>query len=556
MILRAVVERKRGWLGWSVLLWGAATELHPTAAPLLGLIALALAFTWRDLRGRDLMWAAVALIALFGPTALWELVSHGYDLQGAQRLSQGRAVFDTWALTYLIALVQPATANAYGVTSAYVAIGRGVAFLGAINEALVIAGQLWLIATLATPWVRARDTRTGLRAGLADARWRVALCLALWEALPLVFMLRHSRPVEPHYLLVLLPAVYLSIGAALAWAADWLCDALVRRSQPPKFAHRLALGALVALVGAVSLTQTVGVVGELATIHSGRFDALTLPLHYGTPLASERSALAALQDAARQTHATVAIASTRVQQEPLGYLNATNPASAAATDYISDGCLALPAVDAHAPMVTLAVPDTTASRLLPRILGARSMSVVSVQGGNPYALYAIQPGATLAGEQPIAAPPAGSQPRPVAYAYTHASTDAYALTIRWTGAPMIPARPSNAVSYWYGATPNATSIADFTFVAQALDAQSQPVGAPLTAACARLAWSQGMSVVSSAPVPTALATSGRIASWRVTVRMAPATAIRPRLGPFALETGAIAFGPTTTLGTPATFVAP
>ncbi len=559
VILLAVVERRHGWLGWSVLLWGVATALHPTAAPLLGLIAVALAFTWRDLRRRDLAWAAVALVALFGPTALWEALSHGYDLVGAQHFSQGHTVFDTWALTYLLQLMQPATAQAYGASSFYVAIGRGVAVLGAVIAALLIAAQVWLVATLAAPWLRRAGAGwvAPARTALADARWRVALLLALWEALPLTFMLRHSRSVEPHYLLVLLPAAYLTIGAALAWASLWLPRALARRLQmQPRRLALIALVALVAMVGSVSATQTVGVVGELATIHSGAFDALTLPLHYGTPLSSEQAALAALQTATRGLHANAAIASTRVQQEPLGYLNATSAASRAATDYISEGCLALPAASARAPLVTLATPGSTAAQLLPQIQGARPIGSIAVQGGAPYLLYAIAPGASGGGERAIATPASSGAPQPAAYVYTSASSAGAALTIRWVGAPTLQANQSTAVSYWYGADPRTAPIAEYTFSAQPLNAQGQPIGAPLTTVCARLAWSQQLSVITTMRVPTALATGGQVVSWRVSAQMAPAEAIRPTLGPLALETGAITFGPQRPLGQPVTFAVP
>ena len=562
VILSAVVERRRGWLGWSLLLCGVAIELHPTAAPLLGLIAVALAFTWRELRRRDLLWAAAAIVALVGPTLLWEALSHGYDLTGASRFSQGRAVFDTWALTYLLQLIQPAPAGAYGPASAYLSAGRGVAWLGVVMEVVLIASQLWLVATLAAPWARARtDVRTnvrtafrvGLRAALGEARWRLALCLALWEALPLALMLRHSRPVEPHYLLVILPAIYLCLGAALAWATDWLQsrlrDWLAARAQPAAHARMVALAALVALIMLISAGQTVGVAAELATIHAGQFEGLTLPLHYGAPLASERAALAATQALARQLHATVAIAATRVEQEPLGYLNATNPASAAATDYISDGCLAIPAASAKQPLVTLVVPGSTAAQLLPQVQGARLVESIAMQGGQPYQLYVIAPGASLTGETPIAAATASAQTQPAAYGITHTSGSGSALAIRWVGAPTLASDPATAVSYWYGADPRTTTpIADYTFSAQPLGATSQPLSQPLTTDCARLAWSPGLSVITTTRLPAHQSLGAPVTGWQVAAYVAPAVALRPTLGLLALETGSITFGPARSLG--------
>lgn len=556
VMLRAVVERRRGWLGWAVLLCGVAIELHPTAAPLLGLIVVGLTFTWRHLRRRDLLWTAAAIVALVGPTILWEALSHGYDMAGAARFSQGRAVIDTWALTYLLQLIQPAPAGAYGPASAYVSIGRGIAFLGAVLEVALIGAQLWLIATLAAPWARTRAATAGLRAALADARWRFAMCLALWEALPLALMLRHTRPVEPHYVLVILPAMYLSIGAAAAWVAEWLPGWLAHRPQPLPSARMVVLLAVVALVVLTSAGQTVGVAAELGAIHSGQFDGLTLPLHYGTPLASERAALAATQAAAQRLGGAVAIASTRVEQEPLGYLNATDPSSAAATDYISDGCLVVPSADARQPLVTLVVPGSTAARMLPQMQGAGLIASIPVQGGQPYQVYAIDPGASLRGETPISGQ-SGGETRPAAATIIQSSDQGEALAIRWVGAPALANARASDVAYWYGADPRAkTPIADDTFTAQPLDAAGRPIGAPLTAACARLAWAPGMDVITAMRLPASPSANTQIANWRVAARVAPALALRPMFGPLPLETGAITFGPPRSLGPASAFSNP
>ena len=560
VILLAVIEHRRGWLGWSVLLWGVAAQLHPTAAPLLALIGGAALLTWRELRWRDAAWAAAAFVGLFGPTVLWEIVSHGADLQAARHFSQGHAVFDTWALTYLVQLMQPAPANWFGAGTSYSPMGRALAPLGSLLEGLLIAAQVWLVGVIAWPWLRRDVSSLSVRPWMSDARWLFALTLALWEALPLVFMLRHTRPVEPHYLLVLLPGAYLAIGASLAWASFWLQRIL---PQPPRLllatplrATPGAIALAVALL-AIGAAQTVGVSSEIATIHSGAFNGLELPLHYGTPLSSERDALAATQTAARRLHATIAIASTRVQQEPLGYLNATG-SGAAATDYISDGCVALPAANAQASLVTLAVPSSAAAQLLPSVSGARLLQAISVRGGKPYLLYDIAPGASLKGEQAIAASPRGapsSQPHPAAFTYTDTTSAGRALTLRWVGSPTLRSDAATSVSYWYGSDPRATPIADYTFTLQPLDAQGQPLGAPLTTTCSRLGWSSQLSVVTTTALPARLLTGAHVASWRISAQMEPATATRPTLGPLALESGDITFGPAQPLGAPVTVAA-
>ncbi len=566
VIALAVVERRRGWLGWSVLLWGIATELHPTAAPLLGLIALALALTWREMRRRDIFWAAAASLALIGPTLLWELASHGADLRGVERFTQGHATLDTKALSYLVQLIQPAPPTWYGSGSTYVAVGQALTPLGWLLAALLVAAEVWLLWSLLAPWLRrgfsTLRTRAGLRdpltGALADAHWRLILTLTLWQALPLLFMLRHSRPIELHYLLVVLPGVYLSFGGFLAWARGWPLVALARRIPSLAISPSSLSIALLAIVFTLTGAQTFGVATELATIHSGAFDGLTTPLHYGVPLASQQNALAQTQAAAQRfSGASVAIASTSVQQESLGYLSATSTAGAPATTYVSENCVVLPAANATGPLVTLALPKTAAARLLPDVTNARTLGAIPVQGDTPYQLYAISPGARIADERTIATPAASTTlPRPVAYAYAASAQAGLALTIRWIGAPALATGRPNAVRYWYGATPHDATIANYTFTYQPLNAHGAAIGAPLTTTCAQLAWSQTLSLVTLTTLPAALRTNPAMAAWRVTAVVAPATAMRPNLGQLALESGAITFGPPRPLIPASTFAAP
>jgi hypothetical protein len=161
-----------------------------------------------------------------------------------------------------------------------------------------------------------------------------------------------------------------------------------------------------------------------------------------------------------------------------------------------------------------------------------------------------------ADERPITATAQRAAPQPTAYTYTQASSAGAALTIRWVGAPTNYKAPAHAVSYWYGADPRSAPIADYTFTAQPLGAQGQPLGAPLTSVCSRFAWSPALSLVITMPLPARLTSGAAVAAWRVSAQMAPAVATRPTLGPLPLETGAITFGPAQALGNPVTFAAP
>ncbi len=550
--LLGLVERRRGWLGWSILLWGVATELHPTAAPLITLIALALIVSWRDLRRRDVLWAGAAAGALILPSIIWEITSHGADLAGAQRFAGGKPVVDTIALTYLANMVSPAPSNWLGAASSYTGMGESLGWLGSLMRALLIAAQAWLVGVIAWPWLAQRVKRTFAGRLPLDSQWRFTVCLALWEVAPLLLMLRHTRAIVPHYVLVVLPAVYIGMGGVIAWLAMRIQEVMGRRSALVSSPRWLPTATLLALTVALSLGQTVGVISELATIHSGTFDGLALPLHYGTPLASESDALAAAQTAAKRLHATLSIASTRVQQEPLGYLNATAANNLPASDYISAGCVAMPSTYASASQVALVVPGSTAASLLPQMSGVTQINRIPVQGGQPYLLYDVQPSAALADNHAIVTDITAG-PRPADYAYVRLAGVGEALAIRWIGTPPMKEAGDSAVRYWYGADPRGGALANYTVTAQALDATGRPLGMPLHSSCDRVAWTSQMSLITTLPLASSLAQGSQVSAWRVSLQMAQAKATRPIIGPIVLETGAITFGPTQTISAPVTF---
>ncbi|HEX8982744.1 MAG TPA: hypothetical protein VF792_08245, partial [Ktedonobacterales bacterium] len=456
------------------------------------------------------------------------------------------------ALTYLANMVSPAPSNWLGATSSYTSMGESLGWLGALMRALLIATQIWFVGIIAWPWLaqRVRGTSTG-RLPL-DNKWRFTVCLALWEVAPLLLMVRHTRAIVPHYVLVTLPAVYIGMGAVIAWLAMRLKEFIERSTVVASYPRWLPTATLLALTVALSIGQTVGVINELATIHSGSFDGLALPLHYGTPLASESDALALAQSAAKRLHATLSIASTRVQQEPLGYLNTTDTNDLPAIDYISAGCVAMPSADAGASQVTLVVPGSTAASLLPQMSGVTQVDRIPVQGGKPYLLYDIQPSAALPNSQPIV-PVARQGPQPANYAYVRLAGAGEALAIRWSGTPPLHVTNGNGVRYWYGADPRGGALANYTATAQALDAAGRPLGSPLHSSCDRLAWNSQVSLITTFPLASSVMQGGQIAAWRVSLQMAQAKATRPSIGPLLMETGAITFGPTQTISAPITF---
>lgn len=535
-LLAGLVERRVGWLGWAALFWGVCFQLHPTAGALLAPFALAVVLARGAIRRRDLGWAALALAALFGPLLLWELASHGQDLAQYVSLGTRHPVTDTIALSLYGAIIAPAAPVAYGASSSYVATGRALVWLGGILQALAAVSVVWLASAL-YHWRSGRVTWSSLRSQLrslsATPRWRLAATLLMWQALPILLLIRHTAKVQEHYLLVLLPVIYLTIGLWAATASRWL-QARVR----PAHARWLPI-ALVGITLALALAQTVGVATELATIHGGAYDGVAIATHYGIPLSSEQATLAAAERLAARENATLAIASTRVQQEPYGYLTQTGEAPAA-TVYISDGCLIVPAAGSAHSLVTLALPDTLAARALPTLTGARADVTLHAQGSAPLTLYQLAPGAAPKGEITLATATSATTPRLAGYSLTQDSSGARALILRWSGAPPFSQPARQRATYWFGAASSGPVVVSYTIAAQPLDAHGRPAGAPVTATCGRLAWPPDMDVLAWLPLKDS---ASGVAAWRVTMSAGPLVALRPTFGPLPLETGAVNFAP-------------
>jgi hypothetical protein len=283
-LCRGVVDHQPRWLGWNVLLWGIAVQLHPTAAPLALLTILGALLTRRALGRRDLLAATLALAVLFLPSALWELVSGGSDLTRLGASASGRSILDWAAIQMLFGLLQPASRDNLGDASLYASAYPAIAALPIVMALLAFASTIWIVAVVVRPFVpgllaypqrsveaaipagrRLKSRLNGLRPqsppartriqnpfgsahesadallrvsrhdssregdifaiALADPQWRFRALLALWALAPLVVMLRHSQRVYPHYLLVSLPAAFLILGLFLAWMANKIADA-------------------------------------------------------------------------------------------------------------------------------------------------------------------------------------------------------------------------------------------------------------------------------------------------------------------------------------------
>lgn len=550
-LCRGVLDRRAGWLGWNVLLWGIAVQLHPSAAPLLGVTLAAVALARRTLRPRDAFWCGLALVGLFLPTLIWERASGGVDLSLYGTYAQQPALYNADALGYLLSMLGPQGPLLYGAHTVYAHAYWVIAWLTGWLDVLFVVSAAWVVYKLLGAAREALRLRRAPSGG-----WRFLLLLALWQLAPLVAMVKHPYPIHEHYLLAVLPAPYLLMGAFLGDVVRHLPGLLARLSERfPRVHVKPLTGSFadsVLIVAALTLgtAQTYGAAAQLATLERGRFDGMLNHAysHYGITLESQKTALTIAHLAARTHGASLFVATTDLHQESLGYLVDTGYGPA--TVYDATTCLVVPSAG-YRPAVVLGTPPLDSLGLLQRLPGTRLLDTVPVQGAPALPLYLVPAGARLAAELPVDTSVSGGV-RLMGYSIAQNPQGGISVALHWTGAPSDPTDWADQPDYWYGADPSGESaaIASYSFSAQPVDANGRPMGAPITSACPTLSWNAGDDVYSWLMLPHSLTqqiAQQPVAGWRVSVQRQLIGVMRPHVGPFTLETGDVYLAPSQTI---------
>jgi hypothetical protein len=220
-VLAGVVGKRRSWLAWALPLLGILIQMHPVTASFLGLIVIGWLLAPETVRVRDLAIGGVVTLALYIPTIIFEAMTGFADLPILLRTAKLHAsitatVFhrflDINSLVYL-----PAWADS--------PIYRG---LNIAWEALVVCGMLYLALRVIVPSVSAirrslgatnwRERVVGVLGWMrtdAQARWRTDLILLLWPSLIMLVQIRHTTPIEIHYLIATFPAQFIAVAILL-----------------------------------------------------------------------------------------------------------------------------------------------------------------------------------------------------------------------------------------------------------------------------------------------------------------------------------------------------
>ncbi len=402
-LFRGVVERRKGWLFPALLLLGILFQLHETTIILFVPLLVALLLAPGTVRWRDLALGIGSLFLIFFTYLLWEFSTKFADLSAILQMSKSRAQFDNQALTYYQLFLSPYAHVPTNMHTLLYALVPLLKWSGLIMPLLVAGGFAAAVLSIVVsrpawesshvqkhkptqddtgvPSLHPSGSNTFRTIWIAfrshPRRCGLALLL-VWQVVPILILSRHSVPVYPYYLLMLMPGPFILIGLFLSWIVDWL-------RQFGRQWSMLQYG-VYAVACFVIIAQSAGTTASLLDQVSGN------NLHgytYNT-LNSLQNALAEADHVARQRHLNhVYITTNQFTQVALRYL--AEQVQTPTTLFDASRCLVLPN-PADGPAVLLVGPyDKLTSVLLGQFATSTLIDRPERLGGAPFQLFIVKP---------------------------------------------------------------------------------------------------------------------------------------------------------------------
>ncbi|HEX8727821.1 MAG TPA: hypothetical protein VF739_04320, partial [Ktedonobacterales bacterium] len=409
-----VVRGRRNWLALHLLLLVMIISLHPTGLTLLAVTAVALLIAPHWPTRRDTLLGVGLVVLLLLPTILWELMSGFSDAQLLRQFTQQSPVFNFDVFHALYHLLGAPAYPGPGTNTPYPAIIESALYarIDGLNAAIQnLAMALYIVcylvlsilalaplrrvrvAAAAAGWRRVWGWLVALRAALqADARWRSYLLLWVWLTIPPLTMLRHGKTVQPHYLFILYPAFFLSIGVAV--------DAIIREAPRALSAlhlqlrqtqaQRLIAGGALAVVLLVALGQGAQTALFLAAVGGNQVSTV----NFGYPLNQLLAADGALATLQREQHAGGIVVSMP-SRYTASALDSTLIREEADRTGVTGDCLVLPNSQAEPTLVVSTRANSPQARLLAALPNATHIQDYAMPGDEPLAIY------RLSGQTPL-----------------------------------------------------------------------------------------------------------------------------------------------------------
>ena len=394
-----VVDRRKGWLFPALVLLGILIQLHITIVILSSLLLVALVLSPGTVRLRDLALGLTFLLLLFSTYLLWEFSIKFADLNILLQISKLHSHFDLTALNYYGFFLNPyvniptnTNSLEYKLVPLLKWLSPTMAIFIVCGLALITIGvissqQLWKRDSGVD--VESRTSRHLVRRSLetvrtlwADFRATPQRCgyflLLCWQIVPIIILSRHSVPVFPYYLLMVLPGPFIIIGILLSLVVHWL--------KRPGWMWNIPRYGVYVFTCLVIVAQLTGSMAGLVDEASGT------NLHgytYNT-LNSLQDALAEADHVARQRHLNhVYITTNQFTQVALRYL--AEQVQTPTTLFDASRCLVLPN-PADGPAVLLVGPyDKLTSVLLGQFATSTLIDRPERLGGAPFQLFIVKP---------------------------------------------------------------------------------------------------------------------------------------------------------------------
>jgi len=394
-----VVDRRKGWLFPALVLLGILIQLHITIVILSSLLLVALVLSPGTVRLRDLALGLTFLLLLFSTYLLWEFSIKFADLNILLQISKLHSHFDLTALNYYGFFLNPyvniptnTNSLEYKLVPLLKWLSPTMAIFIVCGLALITIGvissqQLWKRDSGVD--VESRTSRHPVRRSLETVRtlWtdfratpqRCGYFLLLcWQIVPIIILSRHSVPVFPYYLLMVLPGPFIIIGILLSLVVHWL--------KRPGWMWNIPRYGVYVFTCFVIVAQLTGSMAGLVDEASGN------NLHgytYNT-LNSLQDALAEADHVARQRHLNhVYITTNQFTQVALRYL--AEQVQTPTTLFDASRCLVLPN-PADGPAVLLVGPyDKLTSVLLGQFATSTLIDRPERLGGAPFQLFIVKP---------------------------------------------------------------------------------------------------------------------------------------------------------------------
>lgn len=375
-LFRGVVDRRKGWLFPALLLLGILFQLHETTIILGVPLLVAILLAPGTIRWRDFAFGIASLLLIFSTYLVWEFYTKLFDLNIILHLAKLRAHFDNQALIYYKLFLSPydqVPTNTHTLLYALVPLLKWLWY----------SMPLLLLGGLATAFIGIfphtlhgfHDMWTEFRA--VPQRGGFVLLLA-WQIAPILILSRHSEPVFPYYLLLLMPGPFILIGLFLSKAIEWLKQ-LDRRWFIIRYG-------MYVVTGFVIIGQLLGSTATLIDETNGN---IKHGYTYNT-LNSLQNALTEAEQLALHRHLNhVYIATDLFTQAALRYL--AEQMQTPTTLFDASHCLVLPN-PTSGPAVLLVGPyDKLTGILLGRFAVATLIDQPERLGGAPFQLYIVQP---------------------------------------------------------------------------------------------------------------------------------------------------------------------